>query len=125
MQNHNILPFEYGKTENVDITQPPKAMLQEIGQILKKHQALNRFGLVQMDHTTQLPQGYIMNESCDILNRQLYSVPTQNNVSPQVNIETQWSLNHPHLVKQCKVGCEPGPEAHGGGHKPTTEIEPS
>lgn len=127
MQNisNTHLPFEYGEADQANVT-PPVAMLQEIRQILKKHQALNRFGLVQMDHTTQLPQGQVMSESCDILNRQLHSIPTQKDASGQANVETQWRLDLPHLLKQCTVDCAPDRDGHGGNHKPTTtEVEPS
>mgnify|MGYP001117182416 CR=1 FL=1 len=121
--NHS-LPFEYGPADPTQPT-PPTAMLQEIGQILKQHRALNRFGLVQIDHTAPLPPGQVMSESCDILNRQLHSVPTPKEASGQANVETQWRLDHPQLLKECTGDCVPDPDGHGGNHKPTTEKEPS
>ena len=126
MQNisNHTLPFEYSEADQASV-KPSTEMLQEIGQILKKYQALNRFGLVQMDHTTQLPQGQVMSESCDILNRQLHSIPTKKDASGQANVETQWRLDLPHLLKQCTVDCAPDRDGHSGDHTQTTQIEPS
>ena len=124
MQNtsNNTLPFEYGQV-NQAYVMPPTTMLQEIRQILKKHKALNRFGLTQMDSTIQLPKDQVMTESCDIPNRQLHSIPTAKGNSVKKTVETQWSLNHSHLLKQCTETCNPGPEGHGGKHVQTTEIQ--
>ena len=123
MQNtsNNTLPFEYGQV-NQAYVMPPTTMLQEIRQILKEHKALSRFGLVQLDNTTQLPQGQVMTESCDIQNRQLHSIPNLKDNSNPINVETQWRLDHPHLLKECTGDCAPRPNGHGPKHEST---EPS
>ncbi|HAS43460.1 MAG TPA: hypothetical protein DCS93_23470 [Microscillaceae bacterium] len=116
MQNlSNTLPFEYGTTGQAPLC-PNEEMMQEIKQILQKHQALNRFGLTRIDENNA--PGMVMNETCDPAQRLLMTTPqTQAETHASPNIETQWSLNATHTLKACKTNCTVSPdEQHGKFH---------
>jgi len=130
MQNttHKTQAFEYGQITEDNTMQPQEVMLQEIQQILKKHQALNRFGLTRIigiyDPTI------IMNENCLLNERLLITTPkTKEEIIPDEVLETQWRLDVPGMLKACRSTCENTPEGHdgishpGGGQKPQQLIK--
>jgi len=118
------IALEYSNDQTSPLP-PDEHMMGEIIQILKKYQALNRFGLMRIDDDTKLPTHLVMTESCDPINRQLISKPESRKPLTVATVETQWSFNQPGMLKACTGKCIPRPEGHGTQHQQTTEIERS
>lgn len=112
----NSLTFEY-RTANEVITHPSEEMMSEITQILKKHNALNRFGLMHLSET-HLPENLVMHESCNVKRRHLFSSPQLKGLHTNNNtVETQWRLDMPEMIKACVGECRAKPEGHGTRHE--------
>ena len=116
------LAFEYGNAQEIT-AHPDINMMDEIALILKKHNALQRFGLVQMNQKPSLD--LVMNEQCLKSERKLITTITpKTDLKPTQVLETQWRLDIPHMLKACAATCEASPEGHdrynhaGGGQKP-------
>jgi len=111
MQENSSHPmaFEYGIVDNA--THPSQDMMTELTQVLKKHQALNRFGLTRIEG---LPTtGKVMSESCLPEQRLLITTPKEKaSVNPATNLETQWRLDMPGMLKACASTCEADASGH-------------
>jgi len=105
------LTFEYSAhaQDNID---PNPAMMDEIAQILKKHQALNRFGITRIE-ATHNPDS-VKSESCWPEQRWLIMTDeAAHKVDDAISLETQWRLDVPGMLKACKSICTPDGNAHG------------
>ena len=113
----NTLPFEYGAATQSPL-HPTEDMMQELQQILKKHQALDRFGLMRIAENDA--PSVVMNETCDPAQRLLITTPqTQAETNAARHIETQWSFHATHALKACNTTCEVnGPDKQHGKFHP-------
>jgi len=103
------MAFEYGIVDNA--THPSQEMMTELTQVLKKHQALNRFGLTRVEglHTP----GKVMSESCLPEQRLLITTAKEKAlVNPATNLETQWRLDVPGMLKACESTCAADTDGH-------------
>lgn len=84
--------------------------LREIGEVLRRHGAKERFGLTLLHDHFQVAEDELLIEMCDIENRTLTIRPVRRSEFNQGDklIETNWTFEagnrlEPQLV--CKVGC--------------------
>lgn len=116
--------FEYGITSEMNtgelINNQDLACFDEIHQILKKHQALNRFGVTLLNNE-KLPENLITVETNSIKDRILLTQTiNKNNLSSQKSIETNWRLNTFSAVAACVSTCVASPADHNFIHKETS-----
>lgn len=83
--------------------------LEELREVLRRHNALDRFGINLLHDHFDLEPGELLIESCDVPNRTLTiqpSIPDPD--EPGRIVETNWRFSHDGDVVAglvCKVGC--------------------
>lgn len=103
------MAFEYGIVDNA--AYPSQEMMKELTQVLKKYQALNRFGLTRIEGVHA--PGRVMSESCLPEQRLLVTAPKEKIlVDPTTNLETQWRLDVPGMLKACASTCVADTDGH-------------
>ena len=109
-KSSQTLVFEYGTTSSNTIY-PSQEMMTELTQVLKKYQALNRFGLTRREdlHTPDK----VMSESCLPEQRLLITtLKEKTSVNSATNLETQWRLDVPGMLKACESTCAADTDGH-------------
>ena len=113
----NILNFEYGIASEMELnqmlTEQDQRCFDEIGEILKKYQAKNRFGLTLLD--TNLPNT-IRLETNSVENRTLISEVIEKNQMTSEYVETNWNLKTETVVAGCSAYCQKG-SGHNRQHQ--------
>ncbi len=120
MDTTSTITFEYGVAAELDATQllteQDQACFDEIQQILKKHQALNRFGVTLLDDEV-LPQDSIRLETNSTIERTLITRIVDNNQLKNKSIETNWTLSNSKVIAACLQSCEVSRRGkHGKDH---------
>lgn len=106
------LAFEYAVLSD-NSPQPSQEMMDEIGQILKKHKALHRFGINQIVETYEAST--VKNERCLPIERLLITTPKKaEHIDTSTSLETQWRLDVPGMLKACESRCV----TDSTGHRP-------
>ncbi|EAY27688.1 hypothetical protein [Microscilla marina] len=113
------LNFEYGIASELDtnqlLTEQDQACFDEIQQVLKKHQALDRFGVTLLDNDA-LPDNTIRLETNSMAERTLISRIVNKNHSKNKSVETNWTLNNSKVLAACDKSCEAPKGKHGPHH---------
>mgnify|MGYP001793764896 CR=1 FL=1 len=106
--NTTLLNFEYGISSQMStsqfITAQDQACFEEIHKVLKKHEALDRFGLTLLDQ--QLDKNQIRLETNSRLDRTLLTKVTTEDQGGNYTIQTNWRLNTMKAVAECQTKCE-------------------
>jgi hypothetical protein len=103
----NAMVMEYGLADEVAL--PEGAMMDEIAGILKRHGALDRFGLAVVGDEHM--EGQVMNERCLLPERWLVCAPkAQVGIDPKEVKETKWRLDVAGMLKACANTCEASPD---------------
>lgn len=117
--NTITLNFEYGLTSEIEedqlLTLQDQVCFAEIREILKKHQALNRFGIALLIDK-DLPNHLIRLETNSSKERTLIT-HIVNNDFPRGNlVQTNWRLNTIKAVAVCSTTCMNSNSRHSSSH---------
>lgn len=120
------LNFEYGPTSETEedqlLTLQDRACFEEIHEILRKHQALNRFGISLLDKD-DLSKNCVRLETNSIKKRTLSAGVIENNSFLENAVETNWHLNSTETIAICNKACE---QPRGlNQHDPNPDPDPS
>jgi hypothetical protein len=89
-----------------------QACMDEIREVLKRHGALQRFGLTLLHQHFDMSDEEVLIESVDTENRILTMQPSTADPVGRA-IETSWRLDDPTGVRRCEVQCVPDRDAEG------------
>jgi hypothetical protein len=88
------------------------ACIDEIREVLKRHGALQRFGITLLHQHFDMAPGELLVESVDEENRVLTMEPCGRE-SDGRGIETSWRLDDPTAQRRCEVQCIPDRDYQG------------
>ena len=92
--------------------------VEELKSVLKKHKALDRFGITLLHKHFEMEEDEILLEECDEENRTLILTPVkQNSVKNKKSIETNWRLDTLTSMAKCVSLCQydsTTPSRHNG-----------
>lgn len=106
--NPTILNFEYGVAATMNseqlMTSTDEACFEEIKTILKKHNALQRFGVTLISNET-LPSDKTRMETNSAKDRTLITQIVDKKKYKGQAIETNWKLNTIEAIATCEQSC--------------------
>lgn len=118
----NFVDYEYGMVDEMDKnnlnTTQQQACFEEIHSVLKKHNALDRFGITLIGND-KLADDQIYLEHIDLNKRLMVCEPIAKN-STQLSdaIETNWQLDNIKALTNCTTLCSPTKsKGHNQNHK--------
>lgn len=80
--------------------------LNEIREVLDRHNALQRFGVTLLHEHFDVGEDEVLVESIDVGNRTLTLRPMKID-APNLGLETSWRLDDPVAQRRCEVMCIP------------------
>jgi hypothetical protein len=94
------------------VGQDDDVVFAEIRDVLKRHGALQRFGVTLLHQHFPIAPGEVLVENIDVINRVLTTSPK---VTDSVGnaVETSWRLDHPDGQQRCETRCESDRDADG------------
>jgi len=99
------------------VSRNDEVCLREIRKVLRKHNALGRFGLTLLHQHFGVRKDEVLLEVCDAKKRTLTIRPTkQNRLKGRKVLETSWRLDTGGALMQCSQICIPYPRYHGVDH---------
>ena len=119
-------PLQYRPLSDIDEVEPlgkeDEACVQEMKAVLKKHNALQRFGICLLHDHFPLRDDERLVEVCDKANRTLTIKPVKKSECSDAKlIETSWRLDVADAVVACTVACHSSSAGHDQQHIPTTQ----
>lgn len=121
MSNIAIQPMQWAETPDIDEALPyspeDEQCFREIRDILKKHNALDRFGLTLIHKHFDIAPDEAMVEYTDHENRTLITKPIKKtDFDPDEFTVTNWRLTEGDVVAERTCHCARTSDSHTGGH---------
>ena len=92
------------------LNEDDNACIEELKSVLKKHRALDRFGVTLLHKHFEMKDDEILLEECDEENRTLILKPVnKNSIKSNKSIETNWRLDTFSSMARCISLCQYDP----------------
>jgi len=87
----------------------------ELREVLKRHAALQRFGIALLHTHFPIYEGEVLVEECDEQNRTLTLKPVRHSTLKQETLlQTNWRLDTEDSIQKCQAYCVMTSDGHGG-----------
>ncbi len=117
-----IQPLQWEKivdiSEVIEFSETDKDCFREVRDVLKKHDALNRFGLTLIHSHFDLADDEILLETTDIIGRtQTVQAVKKKDIKEEDVIITNWVLTEGEAVSMRRCACARTTSSHLGYHR--------
>ena len=113
MADHSLMPQPLPSIEDVKEFGPEDvACVEEIRDVLRRHGALQRFGITLLHRHFELTPDEVLVESVDVEHRVISQVPRKASLA-RAGIETSWRLDMFKELQHCETICEVGCDYDG------------
>lgn len=108
--NSSTIALEFAELSDINdvapLSEDDELCLQEIKGVLKKHNALSRFGIALLHTHFPVNEGEILVERCDPINRKLTISPEQKTGLTNLRlVETNWRFDVEGVSRFCYREC--------------------
>lgn len=87
------------------LTQADRPLIAELREVLERHNALERFGVMLLHQHFYIAPDEVLVETIDVDNRVLTTQPRKMDQAQEA-IETSWRLDDPSGVQRCETLCQ-------------------